>query len=593
LKTNLFNIKKYILDITDKGKEKIRNELDIKDNGYFISNNELESNNNSYYQALEKAKNLVNEFDNDESNDKAFIDTMIKFKENYTNICKYMDKIKKEKYPLFDDALNTSLFTSTVKKSLNLDNFGVSISNSIRNENDKYLNDVNKIVNSFLNENKKELNDLFLNLTLLFSEESLLFLDKYFKNDLDKSLNKIKTDIETNKKLSQKYFDGVKKVTEYNNDYILELLKNFHTDEEHMPYILERYPDNPETHYRYLEKFVDSISSKGITQGYLSKYQYYKNNIQDSKDYITNSLFKDIKNEYKDKITKFRESFQKLKNCKISDVYPNLPELDFIDKNINQMNEFYDRLNKYISDEQFNNYYLPIINEFKNNQSNEITNIDSNVIEYYHNIIKSKSSKTTINEYQNDYCLYFFRKKTYYGTFRHIKKYNETDYYCFPLNADSNNHEKLIKTSTNSKPNFSEFLDKFNKLYSDLNKVINSYNSKIEELKKNLNELKTNALKDNTVNETLENLSNKIKEILNNYYGENLIKGAHDHFKQITNTQITDILEDLENKWNDLFSSLKTEVENNKDNYKNSIKEFGVMAMLIQQIFIKNITNSF
>ena len=55
LKLNLYNSKKYMSDIIEKGKEKIENEMNLKDSGYFISTYDLESNNDSYYQAKEKA----------------------------------------------------------------------------------------------------------------------------------------------------------------------------------------------------------------------------------------------------------------------------------------------------------------------------------------------------------------------------------------------------------------------------------------------------------------------------------------------------------------------------------------------------------
>ena len=127
LKLNLYNTKKYILDIITKGKEKIEKEMDLKDNGYFISNYDLESNNDSYFQTIENAKQISNKLDNDEYIDKVFCETMSKFKQNYTNICKYMDIIKKENFPLFDDALNTSFFNNTVKQSFDFDKLGVSI----------------------------------------------------------------------------------------------------------------------------------------------------------------------------------------------------------------------------------------------------------------------------------------------------------------------------------------------------------------------------------------------------------------------------------------------------------------------------------
>ena len=112
-------------------------------------------------------------------------------------------------------------------------------------------------------------------------------------------------------------------------------------------------------------------------------------------------------------------------------------------------------------------------------------------------------------------------------------------------------------------------------------------------LRENLLNLERDALKNNDINQNLENIKNKVEKILNDYYGEKIIIGAYNYFKEITNERITNILEDLGNKWVFLFSDLKTEVSNNLDKYKNSINEFGIMAKILLQIYIKNVTNSF
>ena len=105
-------------------------------------------------------------------------------------------------------------------------------------------------------------------------------------------------------------------------------------------------------------------------------------------------------------------------------------------------------------------------------------------------------------------------------------------------------------------------------------------------LRENLLNLERDALKNNDVNQNLENIKNKVEKILNDYYGEKIIIGAYNYFKVITNERITNILEDLGNKWVFLFSDLKTEVSNNLDKYKNSINEFGIMAKILLQIYI-------
>ena len=589
LDLNLNNSKKYINDIIAKGKEKINNEMDLKDSGYFISNYDLNSSNVSYVQAIEEAIQIATKLDNDKYIDKDFCKTMSNFKENYTKICKYMDKIKKEQFPLNDDVLKTSYFTETVKQSFNLDNLGINIYNAIINENDKYLDNVNRIVRDFLEEKKNYLDELFNNLTLLFSEYSLEKLANNFENDFHNLFKLIESDIDTNKHLSGEYFEKLKNITE-NNTYILELLKSYKTDNVSLPYIGRVWNDYP-NHYEYLTNFVDSITSKRITQGYLIKYNNYKENIEDSKDYIMNQLSKDLQNEYKNQLTKLRESLQKIKNNKISDIYPDFPELDFLDKNINLVNEFNIRLNNYFSDNKFKENYLPQINDFKNNKLNEITSIDSDIVEYNHNQIKTPNIE---NDYQNDFCISFTRKKTYTCTNGALFHFYDSEFYCLPLTSDSNNDKKLIQMSTKWRQNFSGFLTNFNKIYSDLNNIIESYTSTILNLKNSLLKLESsNDLKNNNVNQLLENIKYKVETILNDYYGEKIILGAYDYLKQITNERLTNVLEDLGNNWKNLFSNLKTEVANNLNNYKNSIKEFFYMAKILQHIYITNITNSF
>ena len=43
---------------------------------------------------------------------------MINFRENYTNIMKYMDKQKIERFPLDENTLKDSLFTSNDKNKI-------------------------------------------------------------------------------------------------------------------------------------------------------------------------------------------------------------------------------------------------------------------------------------------------------------------------------------------------------------------------------------------------------------------------------------------------------------------------------------------
>ncbi len=116
-----------------------------------------------------------------------------------------------------------------------------------------------------------------------------------------------------------------------------------------------------------------------------------------------------------------------------------------------------------------------------------------------------------------------------------ISDFYDSDFNCLPLSSESNNDEKLIQISTNWKQNNSQFLTKFNKLYSDINTIIDSYTSEIVNLRENLLNLERDALKNNDINQNLENIKNKVEKILNDYYGEKIIIGAYNYFKVITN----------------------------------------------------------
>jgi hypothetical protein len=107
-------------------------------------------------------------------------------------------------------------------------------------------------------------------------------------------------------------------------------------------------------------------------------------------------------------INNIKETLQSFKNNKMSDKYPELKDLYFIDNHIKQFDTIYINLNKFISDDKFNQYYLPQIKKYENEKSNEINNIKK-YIEEKHKII---SPGYTENEYKNDFCTTYNRKKT-------------------------------------------------------------------------------------------------------------------------------------------------------------------------------------
>ena len=585
---DLYNSKNYISEIINKAKDKIKKEMDIKDSEYFISNYDITTNNNSFTQVIEDAKKIAIKLDNDEYIDKIFDQTMIYFRENYTYIMKYMNKIKEEKFPLDEDVLKSSFLTTKEQESMseNIGIMGVTVSEGIKDENNDYLKSLKNEVDTFLNQNKNQLDDLILNLTMLFSEESLKKLSNLYDAAFQSCLNKIKNDIETNKKLANDYFKELADIIKDNNK-IIDLLKSFKTDEQNMPYILVRWNS---WHYVYFKYFIDSISSKTKTQAYLIKYSTFKGMIQALSNYINKQLYIDLKYEYKNAITKLRETLQIIKNTKISDQYPDFPEVNFIDNNIKKINDLYNRLNKYLSDDIFNNKYVTQINNYKSEQIAVIQNIDNNEIEANNQIINTQE---TSNDYNNDFCITFLRKKTYTCTNGAIYNYENSDYYCLPLSSNSDNYKKLITLSISSDSNMNTFIDSLKDFLSKLDNNVNSYSSLINKLKNNLLSKENEIYEKQTTLNNLGIIQNKVDLILNNKYGDKIIKASYDYYQSNIEQGLTTIFEDISNKWINSFVKLKEEVTKNLNSYKNSINEFGIMALLYQKILSTNITNTY
>ena len=585
---DLYNSINYINEIIEKAKEKIKNEMDLKDSGYFISNYDINLNNNSFTQVINDAYEIAIKLDNDEYIDKTFDQTMTYFRENYTYIIKYMNKLKEEEFPLNEDVLQNSLFSTPEQESIfnSIINMGIKTVDEIIDENNKYLNSIKNEVNTFLDENKNELNELILNLTILFSEESLKNLSDLYDIAFQSCLNKINDDIETNKILSQNYFNEIGNIVKDNNK-IIDLLKTFKTDEKNLPYILIYWN---RWHYVYLKNFIDSISSKTKTQGYLNKYNKFKAIMESSKQYINEQLYIDLKYEYKNALTKLRENLQIIKNSKISDEYPDFPELNFIDNDLKKIDNLYDRLNKYLSDDIFNQKYLSNLNTHIKNKLSDIDNINNNIIDNNHKIINTPS---TANDFNNDFCITFLRKKTYTCTNGAIYNYQNSDYYCLPLSSNSNNHDKLIKLSIDSDENMNKFINGLNEFMSKLQYIVITYSSKIDNFKNKLLSLENQISENEAVNTYLNKFDSKIKSLLSDKFEDELIKNSYNYYQTNIEERLTNIFEDISNKWVDIFDELKEEINKNLDKYKNSITEFGIMALLYEKMFTKNISKTY
>ena len=303
---NLKDSKDLINSIILKVEEIIKKEMNLKENGYFISDYDISSTNNSFYPDIEDALKSSKILDNDEIIDKYFDKTYSEIKENYTYLMKFQRKQIEEQAPFLDNALENNLFTENNKKSLenNLSYSSLKIINSIRDENDDFLKLANGKIKDFIEKNNETLKELIINLTAVFSEDTLIYLSELYEKAFNSCLISLNKNIEANKNLSNDYFKNLLALLNDNNR-IIELLRNFETDPYHLP----------RSHNGYgFTRFEDKITKKSKTEIYLSKYKKFKNKMEASKDYINEAMVMDLKFEYKMVISKLKDLLKILKN---------------------------------------------------------------------------------------------------------------------------------------------------------------------------------------------------------------------------------------------------------------------------------------
>ena len=457
------------------------------------------------------------------------------------------------------------------------------IINEIENENNDYLNTLNKKLDNFLNENKDYLSSLITDLNIIFSKESLNNLTNSYERDLENYLNKILNIIINNSNLTNIYFDGLRAIME-NDTEIVELLKYYIKIDKSIPSNLKC--EDSEKCWKFI-KFEDNIYSKRITKGYLNRYNIFKESFYYSKDYINQDLLSNLITEYKNIIIKFRTLLQTIKNIKINENYPDIYKLDFIENHKKDIDILFKRLDECVSDEIFNNKFLTKINNYKIEKNLEINNINK-YIEDQHKRINSEEISN--HEIINDFCVNFLRTKHYTCTNKNIYYVTGSNFTCFSTYG-KDNYNNLLKPSFGSDV-FSLFKNDFNEFYLLVKDKIDSYNEKINELKNILTSKEgTNSKEEKSIN--LIQFENKINSLISEKYGDNLINASYYFYKNNIDENLEIILSNITSKWNNAFDKLGKAVKNNLSNLKNSNFEFYLISSLYGVLISKNITRDF
>ena len=581
--TNLEKSNNYIIKIINLFKEKVKKEMDLKTNGYFITKYDIDSNNNKFKNIINKSLEAFRSIENNEYIDKEFDDIMTDFRLNFSSIMNDMKNLKESKFFMNKNTLQGEYFSKSDldKISSIFNNLAYSILSQIKQENDLYISTIKNNVNQFLKDNKKYLDNLIKDLEYLFSEKIEQLVDEYeivFNKHLE-GINKV---LNKNKELTTNYFNQMNDVLT-DNSKIVEILENTPVNRALPPGLSCQYPTHQNC-FKYV-RYADLISTKSVTQFYYDKYRIFKAKFDNSKDFINDELNSDILEEYKNAITNFKQLLQSFKNNKMTDKYPEFSELYFIDENIKKMDHFYNILNRHISDEVFNNKYLPLLNEFKQNKNEEITDI-KNYIEKKHMDIKTENTE---NNKKEDFCTTYKRKKMYASNSGVIAYYIDNGNICFESNY-TDNYKYLVLPSF--EPDI-KFEKKVNNIYKLIKYKIDSYANKINELNNIITTIESNIRKMDLCKDYLSPIQEKLNSIISEKYSDNLIKDSYKYYKKIIDNNLENILNEVENKWINSFDILGERVDNNLDKFKYTISELGLMSLIYDSLIYQNITKDF
>ena len=548
--SNLESSLQYPTNIIEGIKNYINEILNLKENGYFISNEEINNFNNSFNNIITEAKKVAKIMDDVQIIDKVFDKIMIKFREGYIYTVKFMEEIKTGNFTLEEDILNTTLFNKDKKNQIEneLKVICDNILNAIKTENNIYNMKIKNLVKNFSDENLEELNDIIYNLDVLLSDEVISNIAQSFELSLNSSLENLINITNKNIILSKQYFAQYHDIIN-NSDKLLKILSEYGLDNDGIVYGRKR------------------------TSAYLSKYNIFIANFNYSEEYLSNQLYFDISNIYRETFSKIKEKLQSIINNRLFEKFLDFSNFVFFVNHIRIIGKIKARIDKYFSSDIFNEKYSNIIKE-KINSCIEIFKIIKNYINDKHNSIKIYP---TYEDYSNDICVTFMRKVCY-GCTNCVSYSFFEDNFCFELSPYQYNHLSMVKISFDTIQNFSEFNLIFNKIDNNIKEKNERYNDIINNLDLNISLVNKEELKKNTTNNYLQPLNDWVILILKQQFENILLISTYNYYKQNLESKLGNIFTDISKKWKSVFMTLVSDIKKNEDDIKYSMYEFTNMA---------------
>ena len=502
----------------------------------------INENNNNFHNIKAKAINISKTLDNNDLIDTAFDKVITNFREQFLFLLKNMENSLKEKFPLEENVLSCSFFDNIFIKQID-DYFNTeksNIINYIKNENYDYLSAMDQIFNSFLSNNEKLINQKITDILNDFSDLILDNLNKTYSETLSLTFVRIDQILGKNVNLG--------------NDYLTA---------------------------------VQNANSYHITSGYINKYNIYINSIETINAFINNYLKSYLENRYYNVINQIKQLFQSIIDVNNNILQKYYNQLSFSESHFLMIQKLVNRLNNHISVENFNQKFLPLINNFIQVSKDFIQNIKL----HFQNLYNVQAQKS-INEISNDYDIQNVHQGSRYcckTILRHCRKhcyYPDTYSYSGANVAQTNNH--LLLESINFNDYVQTFDATYNGLYTKLSNHIKIYNSYIPNLISTI-ESKKNEIIGKTP-KYLNNLEQKIKSIIDQKLGKNLLNESYSYYKNEILNLLPEELNNILNEWKIVYDAFYENITLNREKLKYSINEFYIIASSYFQIYLKNIS---
>ena len=286
--------------------------------------------------------------------------------------------------------------------------------------------------------------------------------------------------------------------------------------------------NNSQLAVQYLTN-VKNAGSTHCTQSFKNKASAFFNSVTEYKNYIQSNLKNVLINKYKNYINITKNNLEIIKFNSFIKKYIN--KLPFTENHLRIIDILFSRIDKYFSNELFNNTYLERIENFINNKSNVLNQIEINLNNLYNSVKNlAYSSSTSYDYYRLRVDCYKVCSKKIFG--KCVSHNTECNNYYDGYKVGGTNNYLYLKSI-----NFTDYSKNYDLLYNTINSnILNNsilYNNTLNIYQNNLNIIKSNIL--SNTSKYLFNITGKISnfikdEISNNlnllsyYYFQNEIK---------------------------------------------------------------------